>query len=161
MKTLVVYYSMGGNTAWAAGQIAKALDAQTLRLEPVKGYPKQGFQKFFWGGKSAVMAETPELFPYSFERENWDLVILGFPVWAGNITPPIRSFVRDNDLGGLRIAAFACESGAGADKAFRKLRACPGIDSLEQTLVLVDPKDKPSPDNLRLIREFCAKLAET
>ena len=106
------------------------------------------------------MAETPELQEYSFPAEDYDLVILGFPVWAGNVTPPIRTFVSENNLRACRVAAFACESGAGAEKAFAKLVECAGIDRLRETLILIDPKKKPSEENERRIEAFCAALRE-
>ncbi len=160
MKTIVVYYSMGGNTEYAAGRIADALGADTLHIAPEKAYPDSGFKKFFWGGKSAVMAETPKLMPYAFDPAAYDRVILGFPIWAGNVAPPIRTFLKDNDLKGKRVAAFACESGAGAEKAFAKLKAALGIDALEAELILIDAKDKPKEENERKIAGFCAALRE-
>ena len=158
MKTLIVYYSLEGNTAFAAEKLAAALGADTLRLEPVKDYPTGGFRKFFWGGKSAVMAETPKLLPYVFDPAAYDRIVFGFPVWAGNVTPPIRTFIRDNDLKGKRIAAFACESGSGAEKAFAKLKAALGIEALEAEAVLIDPKARPDPENDRKLAAFCEKL---
>ena len=107
-----------------------------------------------------MMAETPELEPYSFDAESYDRIIFGFPVWAGNITPPIRTFVKENDLKGKRIAAFACQSGAGAEKAFGKLKAAIGIESMEAEMILIDPKSKPSAENDRKIRELCSKLQQ-
>ena len=160
MRTLIVYYSLEGNTAHAAEQIAAALPADTLRLEPVKAYPDKGFRKFFWGGKSAVMGEMPALQPYRFNDAAYDRVILGFPVWAGNMAPPIRTFIRDHSLAEKRVAAFACQSGAGAEKAFGKLKTALGIPSLEAEAILIDPLTKPSPENERTIRQFCKKLAE-
>ena len=46
---------------------------------------------------------------------DYDEIIIVFPVWAGNITPPIRTFVADNleKLKGKKISAFACQSGEG------------------------------------------------
>ena len=155
MKTILVYYSMSGNAEWAARRIAQRLGAELLRLTPEKAYPSSGIRKFFWGGKSAVMSETPPLRPYTFDGGAYDCVIIGFPVWAGNVTPPIRTFIKENDLRGKRIAAFACESGAGAEKAFGKLKAALGVDQLAAELVLVDPKDKPNPENDRKIEAFC------
>ena len=159
MNAIVVYYSLEGNTAYAAEKIAAALGADTLRLQPKKAYPSSGFRKFFWGGKSAVMAETPALEPYDFRAEDYDLVVLGFPVWAGNVTPPIRTFVSENRLREGQVAAFACESGAGAEKAFAKLTECAGIGRLRETLILIDPKAKPSAENERRIADFCAALS--
>ena len=158
MKAIVVYYSLEGNTAYAAEKIAAALGADSLRLQPKKAYPDSGFRKFFWGGKSAVMAETPALEPYDFRAEDYDLVVLGFPVWAGNVTPPIRTFVSEHRLREGQVAAFACESGAGAEKAFAKLTECAGIGRLRETLILIDPKAKPSAENERRIADFCAAL---
>ena len=158
MTTLIVYYSLEGNTEYAANIIASKLGADTLRIEPEKAYPDSGFRKFFWGGKSAVMAETPPLRPYAFDAARYDRIVLGFPVWAGNVTPPIRTFVRDNALKGKRVAAFACESGAGAEKAFGRLKAALGIDALEAELILIDPKSKPRSENDRRIEAFCDRL---
>ena len=160
MKTLIVYFSLEGNTDYAAQRIAGECGFDTLRLEPVKAYPGSGFRKFFWGGKSAVMAETPELLPYDFDSSAYDRLLFGFPVWAGNLTPPIRTFLKNHgsELRGKRIAAFACESGAGAEKAFQKLKAALKIDALEAELVLMDPKSRPSEENERKIEEFCARL---
>ena len=158
MRTLIVYYSLEGNTAYAAEKIASELNASSLRIEPVKAYPNSGFRKFFWGGKSAVMAETPDLQPYDFDASAYDRIIFGFPVWAGNVTPPIRTFVRDNPLEGKHIAAFACQSGSGAEKAFGKLKAALSIDALEAELILIDPKAKPSAENEQKIKAFCDGL---
>ena len=160
MKTLVVYYSLEGNTEYVVKRISEICGFDTLRLVPVKKYPDSGFKKFIWGGKSSVMAETPELEPYEFDAECYDRIVFGFPVWAGNVTPPIRTFVKDNDFKGKQIAAFVCQSGAGAEKAFSKLKVAVGIDKLEAELVLIDPKAKPDPENDRKIEDFCTKLRQ-
>lgn len=158
MNTIVVYYSLEGNTDFAAKRIAARLGASTLRLHPKKEYPSGRFTKFLWGGKSAVMSETPQLEPYEFNAADYDRVILGFPVWASTVTPPIRSFVNEHDLSAKRVAAFACMSGSGAEKAFGKLKECLGIETFEAEAALIDPKASPSEDNDRKIEGFCNKL---
>ena len=69
-----------------------------------------------------------------------------------------KLFIKENDLSGKHIAAFACQSGAGAEKAFEKLKAALGIGELEAELVLIDPKAKPDPMNDEKIKGFCGKL---
>ena len=154
MKALVVYYSMGGNTEYAARIIAEQTGADMLRLEPVKAYPDKGLKKFLWGGKSAVMAEKPELQPYQFEADKYDTLIFGFPVWAGNVAPPLRTFISNSRPGAARYAAFACQGGSGAEKALKKLALCLGTESFAGTLVLEDPKDRPGGEKDRKIEEF-------
>ena len=126
----------------------------------MKAYPTKGFRKFLWGGKSAVMAEKPKLLPYKFNADAYDRIIFGFPVWAGNITPPIRTFVIENNLKGKHIAAFACQSGSGAEKAFGILKAAIGIEKLDAELILIDPKTKPSKENEKKINAFCEMLEQ-
>ncbi len=160
MKSLIVYYSLEGNTEFIAGSISKKLSSDVLKLVPKKAYADKGFAKFFWGGKSAVMAEKPELEPYEVDFSLYDEIIIGFPVWAGNITPPIRTFVSDN-LEALReknISVFACQSGAGAEKAFSKLKELIGIDEFAATAIFIDPKDKPSEENELKLSVFVEKL---
>ena len=85
MKALIVYYSMNGNTEYAARKIAERTGAETLRLEPVKAYPDRGVRKFLRGGKSAMMEEKPELRPYRFEAENTIPLSLAFLSGPGTL----------------------------------------------------------------------------
>ena len=158
MNTLIVYYSLEGNTHFAAKKIASELGADLLRIKPVREYPDKGFQKFFWGGKSAVMEDTPKLEPYVFNSCFYDCIVFGFPVWARNIAPPLRTFIIDNDLSGKCITAFACQSDSGAEKAFDKLKQVLGIGELEAELVLIDPKAKQDPLNDEKIGRFAEKV---
>lgn len=100
MKTIIVYYSLEGNTAYAADAIAAQLGADVLPLIPVKAYPTGKVSKLVWGGKSAVMSEAPKLQPYTFDAAAYDRIIFGFPVWASTIAPPLRTFIRENNLSG-------------------------------------------------------------
>ncbi len=159
MKTVIVFYSMGGNTAFAAERIAEKLGAELLRLEPQTAYPEKGAKKFLFGGKSALMGEKPALKPYSFD-DSAERIVFGFPVWASRVTPPLRSFIEENRaaLKDKRTAAFACQMGGGGEKALESLRTFLGVEAFEAQTILIDPKDKPSEQNERLIEDFCRRL---
>ena len=161
MKTVLVYYSLTGNVAYVAEKLAAALHADAVRLEPVRAYPDSGAKKFFWGGKSAVMGGAPTLRPCAFDAAACDCVIFGTPVWAGTFTPPLRTFIRENRaaLAGKTLAAFACSSGGGTDKALAKLAAELGVSGFAATLSLVDPMRRADPENERRIADFAAALA--
>ncbi len=160
MKTLVVYYSLEGNTEYVAEQIKEAIGADLLKLVPKKAYHDKGFAKFFWGGKSAVMAEKPELESYNIELTEYERIIFGFPVWAGNFTPPLRTFIGDNkeNLKNKTFVAFACQSGNGAEKAFGKLAKCLGVERFDKTAVFIDPKAKRTDATDAQIDSFCEEL---
>ena len=159
MKTAIVYYSMSGNTKYTADKIAERIEADIIRIEPVKAYPDKGAKKFIWGGKSAVMGESPALQPYEFSVDKYDSIILGTPVWASNFAPPIRTFIKDNpDIHRKKIAVFTCFSGGGADKAIEKMKKYIGIEEFEAELILVDPKEKVKAEDDEKIDAFCEML---
>ncbi|MBR1854103.1 MAG: flavodoxin [Lachnospiraceae bacterium] len=162
MKDLVVYYSLEGNTEYVANKIRDRIGADTLRLVPKKAYHDKGFAKFFWGGKSAVMAEKPELEEYHVDLVEYDRIIFAFPVWASNFAPPLRTFIEKHAeaLRGKRFAAFACQSGSGAEKAFAKLAKCIGIVDFELTAVFIDPKAKQDESKDGQIEAFCNSLGK-
>ncbi len=161
MKTAIVYYSLSENTKYVADVIASCGDnsCDMIRLKPKKAYPDKGFKKFFWGGKSAVMGDMPELESYSFDADLYDQIIFGTPVWAGTFTPPLRTFISENPkVKQKKIAVFMCMSGAGAEKALAKLKEYLGVPSFVAELVLIDPKDKKNENNMNKINAFCKML---
>ncbi len=158
MKTLIVYYSLEGNTAWMAERIAAKLSADLLRLVPKKAYPDKGFRKFFWGGKSAMMKESPELEPYTAELSGYDRIVFASPVWAGTFAPPLRTFIRKESPREKQFAFALCSGGGSPDKAFAGLSKLLGMTEDVPTLHLIDPKTSPKEENDLKITEFCRKL---
>ena len=160
MGKLLVFYSLEGNTEYIADRICERIGCDKLKLIPKKAYKDKGFAKFLWGGKSAVMAETPELESYDVDLDKIDELIIGFPVWASTITPPIRTFLTDNKdaLKGKKIAVYACQAGNGAPKAMEKIRDLLGIDDFMAKAVFIDPKARPSDENEKVLEEFIDKL---
>lgn len=159
MKTAIVYYSMFGNTRCVAEKISEVLNADLIPIVPQKAYPNSGFKMFFWGGKSAVMGEKPPLEPYDFDGNAYDQVVFGSPVWAGTFAPPLRTFITENRdvLQGKRLAAFfSCSGGPG--KVLEKFSAFLSPVQAQPTMILIDPKDKPSPDSEERIQAFCDAL---
>lgn len=160
MGKLLVFYSLEGNTEYIADRICEKIGCDKLKLIPKKAYKDKGFAKFLWGGKSAVMAETPELESYDVDLDKVEELIIGFPVWASTITPPIRTFLTDNKdaLKGKKLAVYACQAGNGAPKAMEKIRDLLGIDEFVAKAVFIDPKARPSDENEKILEEFTDKL---
>lgn len=154
--TLFVYYSLEGNTAFVAETAAAEKEMDVERLIPEKEPPKKGFGKFFWGGSSVVMRETPDLEPLKYDNGSYSTIIIGFPVWAGSYPPAITTYLRDHRPSGKKCLLIACSAGGNAKKALDKLAAALDGNEVADTLSLMDPaKDKEK--NVELIRAFINK----
>jgi len=110
MKNLVVYYSLEGNTQYLAENIAECVGADILRLMPVKDI-KNNKTKYLFGGRQAVMKKKPKLLPLDKNPEEYDMIIIGTPVWASTITPAVRSFLSSSTFQDKKIGLFCCDRG--------------------------------------------------
>ncbi len=111
MKTAIVFYSLEGSTKFVAETLASELSVDLIELHPIREIPKTGFMKYFWGGKQVMMKESVKLEPYSFDAKNYDLIIVGTPVWAFTYSPPIRTFFDTHSLENRKVAFFCCHEG--------------------------------------------------
>ena len=158
MKTLIVYFSLEGNTKWVVKQIAAKLSADTLALVPKRAYPDKGFKKFLVGGKSVLLKESPKLEPYTIDLAQYGRIIFATPIWAGMFAPPLRTFIQSKDLSGKEFAFVACRGGSSPDKTFAGLKSLLNISGDIPTLSLIDPKVRPSAENENALKAFCEKL---
>jgi flavodoxin len=122
MKTLIVYYSYDGNSAFIAQELKSALGADCLRLEPADEKRRKGLVKIVWGATQVLSKRFPELKPFDCRLDDYDLIVLGTPVWAGSPAPALQSFLQKTALQGKKIGVFVCHAGGKGD-AVGKLKA--------------------------------------
>ena len=158
MKTAIVYFSLEGNTKFVAEKMAAELGADLIQLVPKKEYPTGNVSKYFWGGKSAVFREHPKLEPHHFKAEEYELVIIGSPIWASTYAPPLRTFIRDNSLQNKKIAIFACCSGGTADKYYAQVKEESKAIEVLAAARFIDPLKNAGGELDREVKEFCARL---
>ncbi|MFO7990683.1 MAG: flavodoxin [Thermoplasmata archaeon] len=125
MKTLVVYYSRTGNTEKVGRALAKHLEADTERIIDKKNR-KTPLIGFIRAGYHALKEKETEIGGIKHDPSMYDLVIIGTPVWAGSITPAVRTYL--NRYGNkLPEVVFYCTSGGGElEKVYRQLKECSG-----------------------------------
>ena len=112
-KTAIVYFSHGGNTAGCAKGIHSLIDSALFSLTPLLPYPKSYGKLLKETRKEAEEKKVIELAPVDFNPSQYARVLLGTPNWWGGLSTPVRSFIRQWNLGGKDIALFATHGGSG------------------------------------------------
>lgn len=156
-KVLIVYYSLEGNTKKISERIAKELTAELLEVKPKKDISSNNFKKYLWGGKQVIFKQQPELMPINVSINNFDVIIIGTPVWAGSYAPAIRSFLNQYTFNNKKIALFCTHEG-GKGKIFNNFKKI-----LETNNTILDTMDlnkvfKPSAINDEKINTFCINI---
>lgn len=139
MNTLVVFYSLEGNTKIVADILAEELDSDYIELKPDKEIPKGGLTKFFWGGKSVLFHEKPKLVNELPDIDQYDTIYIGTPIWASSYSPPIASFLDSVTIKNKKLAFFACHAGGGTQKCFEKLKNDLPDNTIIGTISFTDP----------------------
>ncbi|MBN1249680.1 MAG: hypothetical protein JXC32_18600 [Anaerolineae bacterium] len=114
LQVLVVYYSSSGNTRKIARAVAAALGADLEEIEPVQRVDAnirgKGLRNFgnmgrvVFGGK---LKRTVDLEAADHEPADYDLVVVGTPVYANTLPPEPRTYLAENG-DRFRTVAFFC-----------------------------------------------------
>ncbi|MFW9921859.1 MAG: flavodoxin family protein [Candidatus Thorarchaeota archaeon] len=113
MKILVAYYSKTGNTKYIAEILAKELKADLLEIKRKNDIKSSGFMLYFKGGFQSMTKQKSKLEELGKNLSNYDLIVLGAPVWAWRVHPAIRGLIAKENLANKKIALFNSCSGEG------------------------------------------------
>lgn len=118
-KVLVVYYSASGNTKNVAQKIANNLNADIFEIEPKNPYTSDDLN---WNdNNSRTSVEYRDSSKRNVELkntkvdnwENFDTVIIGYPIWWGIAAWPVNTFVNANNFDGKTVIPFCTSSSSG------------------------------------------------
>lgn len=128
MKTLVVYYTITGNTQRIATEVASALDADIEVLRDPRIKP--GLSGYLRLAHDTIRRVESQLAPLAHDPASYDLVVLAGPVWSSKMCSPISVYARQHK-DGIRRAAFLCTSRSSepghAERCMAKLTEATGI----------------------------------
>ncbi len=151
MNILVAYFSRTNMTKKIAEQIAKELDADIEHITDSKN--RSGVLGYIACGREVSLKKTPKTNPIEKKIEDYEIVIIGTPVWAFNMASPIRTYLRNNNNKFKKVAFFATQAGRGADTAFKEMEQ---LSSKPVATVVIKTKDVVK-ENYHL-KEFLEKI---
>lgn len=118
-KTLVVYFSASGSTKAVAETIADELDADIFELVPTQPYSSDDLNWTVSGSRVNREHDDESLRDIALTQTtpaNWDdydTVLIGYPIWWGIAAWPVNNFVKDNDFTGKTVIPFCTSSSSG------------------------------------------------
>jgi flavodoxin len=113
-KILVAYYSKSGNTERVAKNIAQRLNADMEKIIDKKN--RGGLIGFITGGRDAMKKKTTEIGATDLDPAVYDLIIMGTPVWAGDMVPAVRSYLAQNKEKIKNLAFFETSGSTASEK---------------------------------------------
>ena len=125
-KRLVAYFSASGTTKKAAEMIASAVDADIYEIVPKQPYSKADLNWMDKKSRSSVeMSDKkyrPEIADANAHIDEYDEIILGFPIWWYVAPTIINTFLESYDFSGKKIILFATSGGSGFGNTVSELQ---------------------------------------
>ena len=122
MRTLIVYYSRTGTTRRLATALAGALDAELAEIRCARY--RRGWLRYLRAGYDSVKGNLPPIEAPDMKLDDYDLVLIGAPVWTSHPALPIRAFLADAPKLPARVAVFMTYGGhSPADTAVKEMTA--------------------------------------
>jgi flavodoxin len=158
MKTLVIYFSRTGHTQKIAEAIAAEYGAD---IERIKEFDDRfGVSKYLAAGRDAIFKRLGPIQPTQNNPAQYDLIILGTPIWAWNVSPPMRAYIAGHKSKLNQVAFFCTEGGSGGQRAFREMADLIGKQPVA-TLEVTEPDLKSGADKEKLITFYHAITHQT
>ena len=121
---LIAYYSMSGHTRTVAHELRDVMAGDIEEItEP---HPRHGIIGVVRALVDAVAKREPPIQPAKGDPRNYDVLLVGGPVWAGRMASPVRSYVKRYGAAAPHLAFFCTEGGRGSDTAFADLASLCG-----------------------------------
>jgi len=111
-KTLVVYYSLTGNTKQIAQHIHDLVGGDIFELRTVQTYPEDHQKLINQAKKELGDGYLPELQGRLTNLSEYDVIYVGSPIWWGTDAPAVRTFLSQNDLAGKTVIPFVTHASA-------------------------------------------------
>lgn len=151
-RILVVYFSRSGHTQKIAEEIARSLGAD---LEAISDpTPRSGFAGYLRCGFEASFKRLVEIAAATHDPGEYDLVIVGTPIWDMSLSSPVRSYLhRYQDR--LKAVAFFCTcGGSGGDRVFAQMARVSGHAPVATLIVREAELDAASASIARFANEL-------
>jgi flavodoxin len=131
---LITYYSRSGHTRQVAEHAAARRGADLEAI--VEQTPRRGG---FWGNMlttfETLRGQPSAIQPLRSDPADYDIVLFGTQVWAGQLNPPARAFIAVRGKQLKRYALFCTLGGMGSERAFAQFAELVGHPP-ERTLAI-------------------------
>ena len=125
-KILVTYFSASGVTKGVAEKLANIIDGDLFEIEPKEKYTSEDLNWRNKQSRSSVEMQNREIRPEMKEKNininDYDTILIGFPIWWGVAPTIVNTFIESMDLSGKKLIPFCTSGGSGMSYCENNLR---------------------------------------
>lgn len=112
-----------GNTQYVAELIHDTIGGDLFRIETVEPYPLDHDPLVDQANQEKADSFRPELAAHVDNFDQYDVILLGYPNWWGDLPMPLYSFLEEYDFGAKTIIPFITHGGSRASRTVETISA--------------------------------------
>ena len=136
-KTLIAYFSWSGNTVTMANTIADKTGGEMFEIVPVTPYPTEYTPCTEVALEERDSNARPEIKNLPASIEEYDTILIGYPIWWHTAPMIIGTFLENYDLTGVEVYPFT-QSASMDEEQFEQsmefVRGCAGKGNVHDGL---------------------------
>ena len=157
MNSLVIFYSRTGTTKKVGNLISEKLSCDVEEIFDTK--KRLGFFGWLRSGKDAMMKKLTILEKINKNPDLYDLVIIGTPIWASNMSTPIRTYISEHKDKFKNVAFFCTEGSRGGVKCFKNMaKIC---DKKPMATLEINKKEMKKEIYIDKIKDFVEEIKKS
>ncbi len=121
-RYLVLYYSQTGVTRQVAENIAGKIGADMEEIQVEEPYDSDYDATIERCRKEMEDSVIPKVRPLELDPQDYDVILIGYPVWFGTYARPIMGLLGDIDLAGKKVVPFCTFGSGGLESSVGMLR---------------------------------------
>ena len=125
-KTLAAYFSASGTTRKVAKMIAEAGDCALYEITPKELYTNDDLNWMNKKSRSSMEMSDKKIRPQITDTdahiEEYDTIILGFPIWWYVAPTIVNTFLEKYDFSGKTVIPFATSGGSSIANSVKQLK---------------------------------------
>ncbi len=135
-KILICYFSASGATKSVALKLSKLLNTNLFEIVPETLYSKEDLDWTNENSRSSKEMKNELSRPKTKEKvsniDDYDTIVLGFPVWWYKEPNIINTFIEENNLDGKDVYVFVTSGSTSVDGSLNSLKQkYPSINFVE------------------------------
>ncbi len=159
-RVLIAYFSRAGenwevgnvakgNTQIAAEIIAEETGYDLFRIRTVREYPLSYDEMLKVAEEEQKNNERPALRDEAGNFADYDIILLGYPIWWGDMPMAVYTFLESYDFAGKTVYPFNTHAGSGEAGTVRKIREVIPDADVHDGLAITGKDTQNDPDKVR------------
>ncbi len=152
-------YIEKGNTQIVAEALAELTGGDLYRITTVEPYPDD-YASMLTRAREELDADTrPELAGELPNLDDYDIIMIGYPIWHGATPRPVLTFLENYDLSGKKLVPFNTHEGSGQSGTAKEIEhSAPNAEMVDGIAIQGKTAQEHTDQTIELLTDWLNRI---